>query len=529
MDSLYSAFTNAERATLENQQLQNELGMQPLRQKQAEAQLGALQALTAGRQLDQKIQQEEYDRATQGRASIAEGLKTLSPVDKSKSFSEQQQALTDQLATLQNLAGVAAQSNLPGEATRIQNQAQALQKQLTSAALQRNESLLSAATVAKAGGAKSWQQFVDSIPTLFPEHSQAVLVAGPALRDPNSEVSKAVLGNLQADVLGRKEQMKLAGEADDREEAKRSTRAKEQFEARRVNVAERQIRLAEQKAREERAAGAGSGGGGQPAAAGGRTPPPGFIDPYAGQPRDEQGNVIAKTTSGETYKIPPDEQYFMDKKGSILRYPGGQVARAQTSIPDSRTQAALGAMRQATAQFKQILQLPAGTNSGIWGGMKPESMLAQPLGALANTFTKSGTQQYNALAAGILPDTATAERLGFNVTEAQLKKMQDKFTWREGDDPTTRLRKAAEFRVVLETAAKNVLNNRSITYENRYFAQDTLDTLKKIIPFTNEDITEYEKRNGKSKGKTVGDSFKDVVPKKTGEAQAAEFFKKIGM
>lgn len=454
---------------MENQQLQNELGMQPLRQKQAEAQLGALQALTAGRQLDQKIQQEEYDRATQGRASIAEGLKTLSPVDKSKSFSEQQQALTDQLATLQNLAGVAAQSNLPGEATRIQNQAQALQKQLTAAALQRNESLLSAATVAKAGGAKSWQQFVDSIPTLFPEHSQAVLVAGPALRDPNSEVSKAVLGNLQADVLGRKEQMKLAGEADDREEAKRSTRVKEQFEARRVNVAERQISLAEQKARKERVTEASAGGNGQPVA----------------------------------------------KEGTIERRYNKNLQRGYSEV---------------TALTGALTSLPEFSSAGIFQGEDSKGLLTAPVGVLTKRIAGVDANKYNATMGQVVRQIGLIANGGMKPDKGSLESLEKKFMFTPGEPAESRLYKMALIRQEVHAAANTDLSDAVIPEARKKDIQRSLDGLDKLIPFTTEDV---QAKFGKKGGRTIKDMLNTVpaasAPKKDPNAEANAYLKSLGL
>lgn len=525
MDSIYSAFTNAERGTLENKQLQNELDMQPLRQQQAQAQLGALQALTAGRQLDQKIQQEEYDRATQGRTAIAEGLKGLTPVDKTKSFAEQQQALTDQLATLQNLAGVAAQSNLPGEATRIQNQAQALQKQLTAAALQRNESLLSAATVAKAGGAKSWQQFVDSIPTLFPEHSQAVLVAGPALRDPNSEVSKAVLGNLQADVLGRKEQMKLAGEADDREEAKRSTRVKEQFEARRVNVAERQISLAEQKAREERAAEAGTAGQG-------RQLPKGQIDPFAGAKKNPDGSVTTTRTDGTQVVIPASEQYTQDNKGRMY-YPDGTVEIGEMQQAKSRNMRAEDSFRQAAGALARSLDLSNKTTSGAFQGRNSVGLLWAPAGNAANFLSSTQTQQYNAIVAGFVKDMAVAQAQGAHVPEGEIKELRDSMTIRDGDPPATKLTKLANIRSNLDTTARTIYNNRGIPFPRRDAVWKAAQEINELIPFTVEDV--QKAKDLKAKGKTYKDWAASVgkgagaSPKKDPNAEANAYLKSLGL
>jgi len=519
MDSIYSAFTNAERATLDNEAMRNELAMQPLKQQQLQGQVNALNELVKGRQFENKTAQETYDRQTGARKDIAAGMTGLEAIDRTKPFAEQQAAIGQQLNVLQGLLGKATEAGLPGEEKNLQARINDLQKSAAGAQAERVNSLYNSARVAQQGGAESWKRFVDSIPATFPEYSKDVLAMrsmGVNLDNPNSPQVQQLMGNLQAAVVGQKERLDLEDKAANRDEKIREAKAREQNEAKRISIASRAQTLAERQYEDEKAASqsatAGSGGSGV------RKAPSGYDDPYAGQPRDAEGNVIAKTPSGQTYKIPPSEQYFISKNRKTLLYPGGQLTQPQTSIPDSRTQAALGAMRQATAQFKQILELPEGTTSGIWGGMKPQSMLSQPLGALANAFSKSATQQYNALSAGVLPDVATAERLGFNVTQAQLEKMQDKFTWRAGDDPVTKLRKAAEFKVVLRQAAENVLNNRSITYENRHFAQDTIDTLDKLVPFSNEDVTAYERRQGKGGGTRVKDTFKDVGPKKDVQA-----------
>lgn len=532
MDSIYSAFTNAERATLDNEAMRNELALQPLKQQQLQGQVNALNELVKSRQFENKKDQETYDRQTGARQDIAAGVSGLQAIDRTKPFAEQQAAIGQQLNVLQGLLGKATEAGLPGEEKNLQARIDSLQKSASAAQAERVNSLYNTARLAHDAGPAGWKQFIDSIPATFPEYAKDVLQAralGINLDDPKSPQVQQMLGNMQAAVVGQKERLDLENKAADREEKIRAAKAKEQSEAQRINIAARAQSLAERQYNDEKkanqAAAAGNGNGGS----GTRKAPEGYDDPYAGQPRDAEGNVLAKTASGQTFKIPPSEQYFISKNRKTLLYPGGQMTQPQTSIPDSRTQAALGAMRQATAQFKQILELPAGTTSGIWGGMKPDSMLMQPLGALANAFTKPATQQYNALAAGILPDVATAERLGFNVTQAQLEKMQDKFTWREGDDPVTKMRKAAEFKVVLGQAAENVLNNRSITYENRHFAKDTLDTLDKIIPFSNADITEYEKRVGKNKGARVKDTFKDILPKKDANAEAANYLKSLGL
>jgi tetrahydromethanopterin S-methyltransferase subunit G len=437
MDSLYSAFTNAQRATLENQQLQNELDMQPLRQKQAEAQLGALQALKAGRQLDQKIQQEEYDRATQGRASIAEGLKTLSPVDKSKSFSEQQQALTDQLATLQNLAGVAAQSNLPGEATRIQNQAQALQKQLVAAKTARDENLLSTALAAKAGGTKSWEQFVDSIPSLFPEHSQAVLAAGPSLRDPNSDVSKAILSNLEAAVIGRKEQMKLQGEADDREEGKRKAKVQEQNEAKRIGIAQQAQTLAQRKFDAEQAA-TDAAGGGQPPA----------------------------------------------KEGTIERRYNKNLQRGYSEV---------------TALTGALTSLPEFSSSGIFQGEDSKGLFTAPIGVLTKRIAGVDANKYNATMGQVVRQIGLIANGGMKPDKGSLESLEKKFMFTPGEPAESRLYKMALIRQEVHAAANTDLSDAVIPEARKKDIQRSLDGLDKLIPFTTEDVqAKFGKKGGRT-------------------------------
>ena len=533
MDSIYSAFTNAERATLDNEAMRNELAMQPLKQQQLQGQVNALNELVKSRQFENKKDQETYDRQTGARQDIAAGVSGLQAIDRTKPFAEQQAAIGQQLNVLQGLLGKATEAGLPGEEKNLQARIDSLQKSASAAQAERVNSLYNTARLAHDAGPAGWKQFIDSIPATFPEYAKDVLQAralGINLDDPKSPQVQQMLGNMQAAVVGQKERLDLENKAADREESIRSAKAKERAEAQRIGIANRAQTLAEQKYADEKAATQGEAAGGQ-----GGALPKGRTDPFAGAQKNADGSITTKLTDGTVVNIPKSEQYTMDSRGRLY-YPDGTVEIGEMQQAKSRNMRAEDAFRQATGALARTMDLANKSTSGMFQGRNSVGLLWSGGGALANVLSSSQVKQYNSIVAGFVKDMAVAQAQGAHVPEGEIKELKDSMTIREGDDPATTLTKLANIKSNFQTTARTIYNNRGVPFPRREAVWQAAKEIEQLIPFEVEDVQKAKKL--KAQGKTFKDWVqavgKDVQKAKAEEtdaeaqAAAAAVLKKLG-
>ena len=480
MDSIYSAFTNAERATLDNEAMRNELALQPLKQQQLQGQVNALNELVKGRQFENKTAQETYDRQTGARKDIAAGMMGLPVVDRTKPFAEQQAAIGQQLNVLQGLLGKATEAGLPGEEKNLQGRIDALQKSASAAQAERVNSLYNTARLAHDAGPAGWKQFIDSIPATFPEYAKDVLQAralGINLDDPKSPQVQQMLGNMQAAVVGQKERLDLENKAADREEKTREAKAREQNEARRIGIADRQQTLAEQKYNDEKnaAEAAGNAGGGNASGQGGKPA----------------------------------------KEGTIERRYNKNLQRGYSEV---------------TALTGALTSLPEFSSSGIFQGEDSKGLLTAPLGVITKRLAGTDANKYNATMGQVVRQIGLIANGGMKPDKSSLESLEKKFMFTPGESAESKLYKMALIRQEVHAAANTDLSDEVIPQSRKDDIKRSLDSLDKLIPFTTADV---QAKFGKKGERKIGDMLKSVPsaassPKQDAQTEAAAFLKKLG-
>lgn len=187
-------------------------------------------------------------------------------------------------------------------------------------------------------------------------------------------------------------------------------------------------------------------------------------------------------------------------------------AQAQGSKMDSRTMGRItnllnGAVNGA-ADLKNIVELPYGSNTGIFGiGQVPgHSILQATTDDLRNRLSSQEVMNYNTSIAGLQRSLAFIENSGY-MPNATFTKSMDSIVARDGDTQSVMLHKLAQIRQIMEQGTKVTLANPNIPDEMKEQVTAALEEAKQAVPFTFHDVTMLDKAK---KGTTI----KDIIDQK---------------
>lgn len=159
-----------------------------------------------------------------------------------------------------------------------------------------------------------------------------------------------------------------------------------------------------------------------------------------------------------------------------------------------------------TAALQNIVELPVGSSTGIFGvGAAPGHSLTQSAGdSLRNTLSSQDTQAYNTRIAGLTRNLAMIESAGL-MPQGSLTDSMSAVIARQGDTEATVLGKLAEARQIIEKGTQATLNNPRLPPAVRDEMQNTLSSLATAIPFTQHDVTELMRSQAGGKKRTIND------------------------
>lgn len=163
---------------------------------------------------------------------------------------------------------------------------------------------------------------------------------------------------------------------------------------------------------------------------------------------------------------------------------------------------------EAAAAAKNIMELPASSSRGVFGGRTQGGGLMQAAKeTLTNSLTTQEVQDYNVMIAGVARSLASIEAAGLAPTGAFTQSM-DAVVLKEGDSEITKMRKMAEIRQIVEKGLEANLVNPRIPEEQKNKVREIIGAMQTAIPFTHHDITMLQKST------TPGQTMNDLVKTK---------------
>lgn len=171
-----------------------------------------------------------------------------------------------------------------------------------------------------------------------------------------------------------------------------------------------------------------------------------------------------------------------------------------------------------SAALQNIVELPIGSNTGIFGvGASPgHSVLQSTTDTLRNKLSSQEVQNYNTAITGLTRNLAMIESAGL-MPQGSLTESMSSIIGREGDTESNTLHKLAEARQIIEKGVQATLNNPRLPPAVADELRGSLANLTNSIPFTQHDVTAMD-RAQKGGAKT---SIQDVINQRLKTEQSA--------
>jgi hypothetical protein len=214
---------------------------------------------------------------------------------------------------------------------------------------------------------------------------------------------------------------------------------------------------------------------------------------------DKDGNVISRMAAREDVK--QAGKWVRSDNGAPVDIPtGGRIDVGQTAnmvVLGGREatllQRQLGAGIQSVKALKDIVSLPSDSSAGFFGGRgQAPGLLNAAKETLTNTVTSQDVQDYNALMPGVARSLAFIESQGL----APGQKFTDSFNaemLKEGDTVKTKMLKLARQREIVDAGMETLLTNRRLGEEQRKAAQQVMDNLAEIVPWTPAQVIQLDR------------------------------------
>lgn len=184
---------------------------------------------------------------------------------------------------------------------------------------------------------------------------------------------------------------------------------------------------------------------------------------------------------------------------------GGADIGARESVFINRV---LLSANEGARDLQNVVELPLSASTGLFGGRKQgPSILDAGREVLANKLTTEEVQEYNTMATGFQRALASIESAGL-VPSGALSHQMDAVLFKEGDTNFVKLRKLAQTRQIIEAGLETTIANPRVPEETRKHAKDIVDTVRKAVPFTQQDLTRLKTAQGTNPDMTLKDVAK---------------------
>lgn len=169
--------------------------------------------------------------------------------------------------------------------------------------------------------------------------------------------------------------------------------------------------------------------------------------------------------------------------------PGGGRAAAQVGRM-------IGAAKDVVTGLQNVSELPITASTGMMGllGGKQEAhgLMDATKTVLANQMTPQDVQSTKAMYVGIAKAIGTLDAGGLQTSDTFLKQIGGLLP-AEGDTHMTKLLKLAELRQQADNALEAQLNGPLLSSQQKVYAKELRESLRKSIPFTPLDVLHLDK------------------------------------
>ena len=221
--------------------------------------------------------------------------------------------------------------------------------------------------------------------------------------------------------------------------------------------------------------------------------------------------------AGGGKKPPAGYMWDPENEGELKFIPGGPKDPTKSSISGRESvmfSRVASSANEAVAAIQNIVELPLGASSGVLGvgGSAGHGILSSTKASLTNEMASQDVQDYNTMLAGVRRNLATIETAGLAPSGALTEGFAS-LELRAGDTEITKMRKLAEMRQVVEKGLEINLDNPRLPQEQKSLVQKIINDVKKAVPFTQHDVTSFQKSGKENKGMTLTEYMaKTVAP-----------------
>lgn len=145
-----------------------------------------------------------------------------------------------------------------------------------------------------------------------------------------------------------------------------------------------------------------------------------------------------------------------------------------------------------------IVNMPIGSRTGVFGSNLFANSGKSVLNALAadtkNTLTNEDAQRYQAISAGLEQNLTMIEKSGgLQGGQAFAQNIRERLSFQQGDSMGTVMTKLADARQIIEKGTQIWLKNPKLDPVIKENVEESLNSLRQSIPFTVNDVTNWQK------------------------------------
>jgi hypothetical protein len=224
--------------------------------------------------------------------------------------------------------------------------------------------------------------------------------------------------------------------------------------------------------------------------------------------RAREDRILAMVSAKSTGKPPAGFEWDPNNPDTLRAIKGGpkdpDAIKPWAGREKVYTERILGSANQAATAIQNITELPVSSSTGLLGigGHSGGSLFSASFGALKNKLSDQDVQDYNVMLAGVKRNLAAIETMGL-APQGALTESMGSLELRPGDSNTTKLRKLAEMRQIVEKGMDVPLADPAIPPEIKSLATKVVDTVTKAVPYTQADVTRLQREGQKDPDMTL--------------------------
>jgi hypothetical protein len=194
-------------------------------------------------------------------------------------------------------------------------------------------------------------------------------------------------------------------------------------------------------------------------------------------------------------------QYASDQSLQAAAIRAAQQGHQMTGNQAMMTKRVMTAVDLGAGALTNIANMPFGATAGNFFGMGAapgENVFKSSFDSLRNQVTDLDNQRYSAVASQLERNIATVEAQGgLQGAQQMSKNIAETLKFRPGDQAMTVLTKMADVRRIFEDGTKLYMADPAVPPELKTVVQDSLDQMRKAVPYSVNDVTNFLKAQEK--------------------------------